>query len=273
MAGLRFTDRNPRPPVESERVDVTGRAAALRALAAVTAILAWPGTSEAYRPFTGTDAAVAGRGDVELELGPVQYLQVGKSRALEVPTLVVNWGFARDWEAVLEGTQLVALGDDAGERRFRVEGVALAVKYVLREGTLQERSGPSVALETSVLLPTLEGEKGAGLQAALIASRRWDPITVHLNGALIWTRVHTLGGFGSVILEGHDAWPVRPVAEVLVAAERLAPTTVSGLAGAIWRFSEPLSFDAALVLARIGPVHSFEIRAGLTWDFGVGFPR
>jgi hypothetical protein len=253
-------------------VDVTGRAAALRALAAVAAILAWPGSAEAYRPFTGTDAAVVGKGDVELEIGPVQYLQIGTSRSLEVPSLVVNWGFARDWEAVLEGVHLVALGDNPSEHRFRLEGLALSVKYILREGTFQERAGPSVAIETSVLLPTLEGEK-AGLQANVIASQRWDPITAHLNGSLIWTRVHTLGAFGSVILEGHDAWVVRPVAEVFVAAERFAPTTVSGLAGAIWRFSEPLSFDAALVFARTGPVDSHEIRAGLTWDFGVGFPR
>jgi hypothetical protein len=253
-------------------VDVTGRAAVPRALALITTVLSWPGTAEGYRPFEGTDAAVAAKGDVELEIGPVQYLQVQTSHTLVVPALVVNWGFARDWEAVLEGRQLVALGDHPVDHRFQVEGLALSAKWVFREGTLQERAGPSVAVETALLLPTLEDEK-VGLQATVIASRRWDPITVHLNGALSWTRFHTLGAFGSVILEGHDAWRVRPVAEVSVAAERFAPTTVSGLAGAIWRFSEPLSFDAAVLFFRTGSVDSFEIRAGLTWGFGVGFPR
>ena len=45
---------------------MTGRAAALRTLA-VAAVLACPGRAAAYRPFTGTDAAVAAKGDVELE--------------------------------------------------------------------------------------------------------------------------------------------------------------------------------------------------------------
>ncbi|GEJ57125.1 hypothetical protein [Anaeromyxobacter diazotrophicus] len=79
--------------------------------------------------------------------------------------------------------------------------------------------------------------------------------------------------FGGVILEGHDAWPVRPVAEAFVERERALPTTVSGLAGAIWRASEGLSLDAALRLARAGGVSTTELRAGLTWAWSLGFPR
>jgi hypothetical protein len=38
--------------------------------------------------------------------------------------------------------------------------------------------------------------------------------------------------FGGTILEVHDAWAVRPVAEVFVEGERDVPTAVSGLVGA-----------------------------------------
>jgi hypothetical protein len=252
---------------------MAARVVVLRAFVVVAAGLGWPGRTEAYRPFDSTDAAVAAKGDLELEIGPAQYLVAGTSRALVAPSLVANWGFARDWEAVLEGRQLVQLGHEVDEPRLRVEGTALSVKHVLREGTLQEKAGPSVAIETGILLPTIGGEPGAGAQATLIVSRRWDPITVHVNGALAWTRAHTLGAFGGVILEGHDAWVVRPVAEVFIETERHAHTTVSGLVGAIWRFSDALSFDAALRLARRGTENVTEIRAGLTWAFGVGFPR
>jgi len=35
--------------------------------------IAWSQAALAYRPFNGTDAAVAEPGVVELELGPIQY--------------------------------------------------------------------------------------------------------------------------------------------------------------------------------------------------------
>ena len=44
--------------------------------------MAWHGNALAYRPFDGTDAAVAEPGQVEIELGPAQYLQIGSERTL-----------------------------------------------------------------------------------------------------------------------------------------------------------------------------------------------
>jgi len=150
--------------------------------------------------------------------------------------------------------------------------VALSLKTVLREGSLQDKGGISVATELSALLPAVNGESGAGAAGALILSRRWDAATVHLNGAASWTRAHVLGLFGGLIAEGHDAWTVRPVAEFFLEGERDLPIAVSVLAGAIWRLREDLSLDAALRLARAGGVDTTEIRAGLTWGFATGFP-
>ncbi len=235
--------------------------------------MAFPLGASAYRPFNSTDAAVAAKGEMEIEFGPLGYLVQGSDRALVAPSLILNWGFANRWEAVIEGRHFVELGSDVQPPRVRVEDTAFSLKTVLREGVLQEKAGPSVATELSALLPTINGEGGAGAECTVIVSQRWPDLTVHLNGAVAWTRAHTPGLFGGIILEGHDAWTVRPVAEVFVEGERDLPTTVSGLLGTIWRASDRLSFDAAVRLARAGGVNTTELRLGLTWGFSVGFPR
>src|SRR5215475_12824696 len=107
-----------------------------------TAVLAcWYGAAEAYRPFDGTDAAVAGTGEIEIELGPVEYLREGADRTLLAPDVKINYGFAPGWEASLEGE--VAHGLTAVPGTSLVEGEAL-LKGVLRQGSLQEKPGPSI---------------------------------------------------------------------------------------------------------------------------------
>ncbi len=235
--------------------------------------LLWPLSARAYRPFNSTDAAVAAKGEMEIEFSPLGFVKEGPDRSLVAPSVILNWGFAERYELVLEGRQFVQLGNEISQPRFRVEDPALSLKAVLHEGSLQEKSGLSVATELGALLPTTNGDSGVGGQGALIVSQRWPDLTVHLNGALAWTRAHRLGLFGGAIFEAHDAWPVRPVAEFFVEGERDVSTVVSGLAGAIWRVREGLSFDAGLRLARAGGVNTTEIRAGLTWGFNVGFPK
>ncbi len=239
----------------------------------VALALLWPAAASAYRPFDSTDAAVAAEGEVEIELGPLGWLAVGRERSLIVPSLILNWGFAPGWEAVLEGKQSVLLGQDVAGPRYHLEDTALSLKGVLREGSLQEKDGVSIATEIGALLPTLHAESGLGAQGAIVASRRWQALTVHLDGAVAWTRAHALGLFGGVILEGPGAWTVRPVAEAFLEGERGAPTTRSALLGAIWRVRNGLSLDAAVRKARVGGDDVAEIRLGLTWALAVGFPR
>ena len=73
------------------------------ALAAAAVLTCWCGEAEAYRPFDGTDAAVAETGEMEIELGPVEYLREGAERALLAPDVRINYGFTPGWEAALEG--------------------------------------------------------------------------------------------------------------------------------------------------------------------------
>lgn len=236
--------------------------------------LGWPLSARAYRPFDSTDAAVAAKGELELEFGPLGFVKEGSDRFLVAPGVIFNWGFADRLELVLEGRNFLQLGENITGPRVSLEDSALSLKGVLREGSLQDKTGVSIASETSVLLPTIDGDSGGvGAQETIIVSQRWPDLTVHLNGALAWTRAHRLGVFAGAIFEVHDTWAVRPVAEVFVEGEHDVPTIVSGLVGAIWRVRDGLSFDAGLRLARAGGVNTTEIRAGLTWAFSVGVPR
>jgi len=226
----------------------------------------------AYRPFDSTDAAVAARGEVEVELGPVGYQRFPQQHVLIAPALIVNCGIADFWEVVLEGKQFFVVDADVTGPRYRLDEAAASVKTILRPGSLQDRSGPSVASEVGVLLPSINGESGAGASALLIVSQRWPALTVHANGSILWTRAHEPGFFAGLIAEGPDAWTVRPVGEVVLEGERGARTVASVLAGGIWRVTQELAVDAAVRLAREAG-HVTEIRLGLTWAFAVGLPR
>src|SRR6266568_267241 len=68
-----------------------------------TSIIGWSGISFAYRPFDSTDAAVADVGQLEVELGPVGFRRTDEERTIIAPAYVLNFGFAKNWELVLEG--------------------------------------------------------------------------------------------------------------------------------------------------------------------------
>jgi hypothetical protein len=113
--------------------------------ASAAAILCWCNTAQAYRPFDGTDAAVADTGEVEIELGPTEYMREGQDRVLFAPDLRVNYGFAQDWETSIEGDLTHALSPNIPATSL--VGNIASPKTLLREGSLQEKQGPSVATE------------------------------------------------------------------------------------------------------------------------------
>jgi len=95
---------------------------------AAIAVLCTAPASFAYRPFDGTDAAVAERGVLEIELGPAGLLRIGPDRFLVTPALIANLGFAARWELVLEGRQHLLLGSaPRDEPRSRLVDTALNV--------------------------------------------------------------------------------------------------------------------------------------------------
>jgi hypothetical protein len=168
------------------------------------------------------------------------------------------------WEAVFEGQGQTPLSS-SGPTSLTAAGAFL--KHVLRPGSLQDKTGPSVATEFGVLLPDSTGNSGVGASLAGIVSQRWDWGTVHLNGETALTRDHHADVFLGSIIEGPITWPVRPVAEFFYENEFGKAETISGLIGLIWKVRDDLSFDVALrhALTNGRPVN--EIRAGLTFGF------
>ena len=86
---------------------------------------------------------MAETGEAEIELGPVEYLRDGAERTLLAPNVRINYGFTPGWEAVLEGILAHGLTADIPGTSL-VENDAF-LKAVLIEGSLQEKSGPSIA--------------------------------------------------------------------------------------------------------------------------------
>ena len=187
-----------------------------------------PSVALAYRPFFSTDAAVANAGEVEVEVGYAAFRQNGNGTTIVAPALIANLGVARALELVGEFRLVNDL--DGGDREpMRFEDSAISLKWVAREGVFQERGpAPSLAVEMSVLLPTLRGEDRPGGELVGIASARALGWTYHLNGGpLVEPGGDDLGAVWGVILEHGLTDSLRAVAEVNGRACGAAPRTTA----------------------------------------------
>jgi hypothetical protein len=227
-------------------------------------LFAWP--AAAYRPFDGTDAAVAGLNEVEVELQPAGHLQTGPQSTLVAPAVVYNYGFAERWEMVLQGQVETPLSPGGPSS---LAATTAFLKYVVRPGVLQGQSGISIATEFGPLLPGINTDPGVGFSWSGIVSQRWDWGTAHFNVEANLTRDQHGEAFLDVILEGPSTWKIRPVAEVFYDKVWTQTETRSVLAGAIWQVRDDLSFDAAYRYALVSGRPVNEIRAGLTFAFKV----
>jgi hypothetical protein len=237
------------------------------ALVPAVVLACWCGAAQAYRPFDGTDAAVAETGEMEIELGPVEYLRDGGDRTLLAPNLRINYGFTPGWEASLEGD--AAHGVTVGVPGASLIEAEALLKGVLREGSLQEKPGPSIATEFGILLPGINDEHGTGAIVDGIASQRWDWGTVHLNAQIALTREQHADYFLDTIIEGPHDWVVRPVSEIFYERNVGLFRTRSALIGTIWQVQDNIAIDFGLRRARVNDHTMGEIRAGVTFAFGV----
>jgi hypothetical protein len=228
----------------------------------VAGAAAWPACVLAYRPFDGTDAAVAAPGELEVELQPAGTRHEEGTQTLVAPATVLNFGLSEGWEAVFEGQGETPLSP-SGPTNLIAAGAFL--KHVVVPGSLQNMAGPSVATEFGVLLPDSTGNSGVGASWAGIVSQRGDWGTVHFNVETALTREHHADVFVGTIIEGPSTWKVRPVAEVFYEKEFGKEETFSGLVGLIWQVNDKLSFDVAYRHALTNGHPVDEIRAGLTF--------
>ncbi len=231
-------------------------------IAALATAASWSIDAAAYRPFDGTDASVAELYNLEFEVGPVGYLRDERSPALVLPALVVNAGVMQDLELVGEARDVIRF-PPGKKAHAEIAQAALNVKYVIRDGVLQDRSGPSVAAELSFLIPAITEQK-AGIALRVITSERGAPGAVHLNAQGGLDRFKRGFGVGGVILEGPERWAARPVGEFTVEYHAGQEVTVNGLVGMIWPVRSYLAIDlAALIGHDVGLTG--EVRGGFTW--------
>jgi hypothetical protein len=229
----------------------------------------WAFPAKAYRPFDGTDAAVADLGEVEIELQPGGLWHVGSQTSFAGPYAVYNYGFADRWEFVLQGE---AQAPPEGAGPSSVPNGAF-LKYVLQPGVLQDRPGPSVATEFGVQLPDINSPGGVGASWAGIVSQRWEWGTVHLNVEGALTPDQHGEAFLDVIIEGPNRWTVRPVLELYSDSVINQTQTISALVGAIWQARENLAFDVGVRYALVNGRPVNEVRAGVTFGFPVNLGK
>ena len=222
--------------------------------------------ASAYRPFDGTDAAVADVNETEIELQPFGGQRTGAQSTAIAPFVVYNYGFAERWEMVLQ-TQMQSSITGGGQPNIQATGAFL--KYVIVPGSLQEKSGSgiSVATEFGPLLPGINADPGVGFSWAGIVSQRWDWGAAHFNVEANLTRDHQAEAFTSLILEGPRGWIVRPVFETYYDKVWNETESRSVLIGAIWQVDKDLALDAAYRYGTVNGHAVNEIRAGLTFAF------
>jgi hypothetical protein len=235
-------------------------------LLCTVAITVWSQPAAAYRPFDSTDPAVADPGELEIEFSPVSFRHDDGGDTWIAPQLKINYGIAPNWEFVIEGQ---------GEHP-RFEGLpsvmvdnAIFLKHVVREGTLQEQTGPSIAIEFGALLPGINEDHGLGAEVAGIIGSQWSWGAIYFTAAAALTREQTGEMFLGAIFEGPLDWTVRPVAELVYEREFGHAEVFAALAGVIWEAREGLAFDLAVRQASVDGAPETEIRAGLTFAFSL----
>lgn len=223
--------------------------------------------ASAYRPFDGTDAAVADVGEVGFELQPAGLLREGPQTRLVTPAAptVVSVGVAEGWEVNAQGQVEIPVGHLRG--RTAILDTGIFAKGVLRPGFLQDQAGPSIGTEFGLLLPEVNGQSGVGGAWDVILSQGGSWGVVHLNLQPEINGQQHFVLFLDAIFEAPRDWPVRPVAEIFVNREYGGALTRSALVGAIWQARDDLAFDVGLRGARVDGHDIGEVRAGLSFAF------
>ncbi len=217
-----------------------------------------------YRPFVSTDAAVAERQEMEIELGYFTFERTQGENTFTSPSLVLNYGLLTNVELVGE-----LRVQQSPSQTIDVVDPGLFVKAVLKEGVLQGKDGISVAIEAGPLLPsTVPGERRFGFEGIGILSGRLPPFTYHVN---LGGGVQRAGSEPVAIWGVIGEWPVGPtvrvVGEVSGEQARGERSQHAALLGVLWRpASANLVLDAGIRRGlRGGP--DWEVTTGVTFSF------
>lgn len=219
-----------------------------------------------YRPFVSTDAAVAGHGEWEVELGILGFSHNEGIDEVTAPSVRLNYGILKNWELVGEfDVQIYKEGD---ERDLELKDPSMFFKGVLREGILQNRQGPSFAIELGVLLPsTVKGEGRTGLEGSGILSGEMAQVAYHLNlGVELDREQLDPSGIWGVILEYPFEGKLRLVGEINGVFKQNGLPDNSGLLGFIWETGR-FDFDFGVRKGFSNAAADWELTTGMTFSF------
>ena len=230
---------------------------------ALFALLLIPASAWAYRPFVSTDAAVADPKEIEIELGYFNLERTRRENTIATPSMVLNYGFAKNLELVGEFRLEVS-------PEVEISDPGLSLKGVVREGVLQDKPGLSVAVEAGPLLPsTRPREHRVGFEAIGIVSGRLAPVTVHVNGGGGLDRGGHPFGIWGVIGELPLHSKLRLVGEVNGETTDGERPNNSALLGLIWQASKNLSLDAGVRHGISQAAPDWQFTLGLTFGFSL----
>jgi len=218
-----------------------------------------------YRPFVSTDAAVAERARMEIELGYFTLARTQGKNTFLTPQIVVNYGFAQNLELV--GEAGVEKPPEAGPQ---LVDPALFLKAVVKEGLLQEREGVSVAVELGPLLPsTRPEERRLGFEGIGIVSHRVSPFIFHLNagGGVDREGTRPFAVWG-LIAELPVVPQLRLVGEVNGESVHGQAANNSALLGVLWQSPLPnVVFDAGIRRGFSHGAPDWLFTTGVTFSF------
>ena len=220
-----------------------------------------------YRPFVSTDAAVADPKEIEIELGYFNLERMEGKNTFITPEVVLNYGILTNLEGVGEFEVSKPPDED-----IQVVDTALSLKYVLKEGILQEKKGISFAVEMSLLLPsTVQGERGFGFEGVGILSGRISHFTFHFNfgGGVDRENRNPFAVWG-VIVELPITPKFRLAGEVNGEKIKGKPADNSGLFGFIWKSPwSNIFIDAGVRRGISNGAPDWQFTTGLTFGFSL----
>jgi hypothetical protein len=231
------------------------------------ALLLFASAAWGYRPFVSTDAAVADLKEMEIELGYFNLERERGKNTFIVPKAVLNYGLVRDLELVGE----FAI-EESPRGSVRLADPALSLKAVLREGVLQEKNGPSFAVEAGPLLPSTNKEENRwGFEGLGILSAKLGSLIYHLNfGGGVDRLQNNPFMLWGVIAELPIVEKLRLVGEINGESVRGKTPENSALLGFIWEAPwQNVFLDAGVRRGISRAAADWMVTTGLTFSFSL----
>ena len=179
--------------------------------------------AHAFPPYRSTDAETADPWDLEGRLGLIRFTRDEGENIYASPLLRINFGLPQRVELTGEFEYLPVDG--------RVGDAAAGLKWVPYFRDL------SLGIEVLALLP-VSSEGGAGIEASLLATQRWEPVELHLNaGGFYDGRPFPVEkGWRTGLLGEIALGRVRPGVELFAKQVLSEPVAVQGGGGVIVKF-------------------------------------